>query len=356
MKNITIKNVFKQIKADLIGKDSYRGVALTYSWLANQFGHFSLGYIPCLLLYAILKKYASIDNPSFFAALIISMLWLMFETYNFLGPLLFKKPSQSKLLYVPSGKNYVFRPAWVNVAFDTFTDLCFFWLGAFLASLFLHFSWTIIIILAVLSVILIYPVGYWFVTKMYIQYARLPMQFRLSQWEGNFNNDDEKIILKFLDLKDTSLGNHLLVFGGRRSGKSPLSVGIGTEFSIKRFSCSYYTVTKLLNLFSLTDEEIVQSEQCDIWSWRMASLLIIDDINPGNPISEVFLSPEEIMKSINIPVRGDATKNKSDLKNKNVIWVLGDGAHVNAMSWQKMILDIGIPEEKMFEVRLGFHT
>lgn len=44
MVSISIKDIRNQLKADLIGKDSYRGVTLTYSWLANQFGHFSLGY------------------------------------------------------------------------------------------------------------------------------------------------------------------------------------------------------------------------------------------------------------------------------------------------------------------------
>lgn len=355
MKKISIKYIFKQIKADLIGKDSYRGVALTYSWLANQFGHFALGFIPSLVLHTILKKYTCIQYPAFFAALIISMLWLVFEAYNFLGPLLLKKPSQSKLLYVPSGKEYVFQPRWKNVAFDTLTDVCFFWLGAFSASLFLHFSWFTIIILLILSIALIYPVSYWFVTKMYIQYARLPMQFRLSQWEGDISPDHRETILKFLNLKDSDVGNHLLIYGGRRSGKSQLSVGIGTEYSIKQLACSYYTVTKLLHLFSLTDDEIIQAEKCDVWSWRAASLLIVDDLNPGSPIADMFLTPEAILKFINTSVQGDTSKNRSDLTNKNVVWVLGDGTDVNAVSWKKMIVDIGIPAEKIVEIRLGFH-
>jgi|GEM_PF-6513658 len=41
----TLKDILSQLKADLIGKDSYRGVTLSYSWLANLLGAFSAGYM-----------------------------------------------------------------------------------------------------------------------------------------------------------------------------------------------------------------------------------------------------------------------------------------------------------------------
>jgi hypothetical protein len=37
---ISFKRILKQLQADLIGKDSYRGVTLTYAWLANSLGTF----------------------------------------------------------------------------------------------------------------------------------------------------------------------------------------------------------------------------------------------------------------------------------------------------------------------------
>ncbi|MGH2647629.1 MAG: hypothetical protein ACRDE8_08685, partial [Ginsengibacter sp.] len=85
-----------QLKADLIGKDSYRGVTLTYTWLANQFGHISLGFIPTFILYIVLSKYYSEEPASFLAAALISAAWLIFETFNFLGPLLFSNPLKKK--------------------------------------------------------------------------------------------------------------------------------------------------------------------------------------------------------------------------------------------------------------------
>jgi hypothetical protein len=37
----TAKMIFRQILNDLSGKDAYRGVTLTYTWMANQFGQLS---------------------------------------------------------------------------------------------------------------------------------------------------------------------------------------------------------------------------------------------------------------------------------------------------------------------------
>ncbi len=352
------EHILRQLKADLIGKDSYRGVTLTYSWLANQFGHFSLGYMPSLIIYEILKNYTSLSDPSLWAAVIVSIMWLLFEFYNFLGPLLSNKQSLSKVLFVSSGKNYVFKPAWGNVAFDTFTDLCFFWFGAFSGSLFLHFSWAVIYILLALLLILIYPVAFWFVTKMYMQYARFPTQFRLSQWHGEINGNGKNAILKFGNKKDLTLGKHLFIFGGRRSGKSLLSVGIGTEFSIRKYSCSYYTGMKLYNLFSLTDEEIKKAEECEVWSWRTASVLIIDDINPGSPIPHNFISPGQFLEILNTQVPGNLSiQNTTELVKKNVIWVMGNEENElnNPDSWKKMLLEIGVPEDKIYSVHLGFN-
>src|SRR5437868_1684421 len=99
-KPITIANFLAQLKADLIGKDSYRGVTLTYSWLANQFGHFSLGFVPTLFLYLFLLKKHGFDSAAKWAPIIVAGAWIAFETYNFLGPLLSKKQSKSKLVFV----------------------------------------------------------------------------------------------------------------------------------------------------------------------------------------------------------------------------------------------------------------
>jgi hypothetical protein len=96
-KTITGRDIRNQLKADLIGKDSYRGVTLTYTWLANQFGHISLGFIPTFILYIVLSRYYGNDSASIRAAVFISAAWFIFETFNFLGPLLLANPFKKKM-------------------------------------------------------------------------------------------------------------------------------------------------------------------------------------------------------------------------------------------------------------------
>jgi hypothetical protein len=352
---ITCRDILRQLKDDLIGKDSYRGISLTYSWLANQFGHFTLGFIPTLITYSILKKCSSVHNPAFWAALIISVLWLLFELYNFLGPLLSKKISRSNLLFVP-GNKYVFQPAWGNVAFDTFTDLCYFWMGAFTASLYFKCSCTVMVILITLFVILIYPAYYWYLTKMYLQAAQYPFQFRLSQWEGQILPGDKKNVLEFLRKKET--GRHLLIFGSRKSGKTSLSVGIGTEMSIKHKTCLYTTAMKLFSMFAEKDE-VLLTNKGSLWTWRNSSLLVIDDINPGDPIKRDLVTPDIFLQFIDTtfdPSILPNNKNREILRSKNVIWVLGnkdDEITLLYNKWQHLLKEIGVKSENIFSVNLG---
>lgn len=333
---ITGKQISKQLKADLIGKDSYRGVTLTYSWLANQFGHFSLGFLPSIILQRLLQKHTHIATPAFVAAIVVAVSWLLFELYNFLGPLLLKKHSTSHKLYVPTDVKYTFQPAWANVAFDTFTDVCFFAVGAFAASLFGGIIAKEIYVICTLIVILMYPVRYWFITKMLLQYARFPVQFRLSQWKGIMSQQNKETVENYIKKSNNTNGNHLLIFGGRKTGKSLLSIGVATDFAIKQHNCSYYTATKWYNLLELTNEEIIMAEDCDVWSWRTANVLVIDDVNPSDPLHKDFITPTDLKSFIENTTL--AQENKADLKNKNVIWVMGKvDATNNAEGWVQML-------------------
>lgn len=348
MKSISTKDVLRQLKADLIGKDSYRGVTLTYSWMANQFGHFSLGFIPTLLMYGLLNKHTSNINTAFWVAAIVSVIWLLFELYNFLGPLLSKKGFHPKI--GGSGEKDSFQPVWANVAFDTFTDLCFFWLGAFSASLYLASSLTVIFILILLLLILIYPISYWFLTKMYLQAAQYPFQFRLSQFEGSINEKDREYVNQFLTNEDS--GKHLFVFGAKGSGKTSISVGIATEMSIKHKACMYTTAMKLFSMFFESDTNTMLPGS-QLWTWRKASYLVIDDINPGDPIKNDIVSPEDFLKMLD-KFSSPNSENRNTLKSKNVLWVLGNENLDNALldKWKDMLVEIGVDKKNILSIDL----
>jgi hypothetical protein len=337
---ISRKRVFQQLKADLIGKDSYRGVTLTYAWLANQFGHIALGFIPTFLVnlffcVSILKS-----------AIYVTLFWFLFELYNFLGPLLGKRKQNS------DKEKYIFKPKWLNVAFDTFTDVCFFALGAILCIISIDKFEEIGVLITViaLSIYLAFATKYWYVTKMYQFYARFPFQFRLSQWNFNISESDKKSVVAFLETK--SKGNHLLVFGSLSTGKTSLGVGILNELSIQNNACLYLNSIKLYDYFFKNENDVLKAHE--IWDWKNSDFLMIDDINPSEFGVNKLVTPNDFLKFLEISDQTKKTKNKTILKEKNIIWVLGKlDQKISDNDWVKMLKkDIGVIENKISVINL----
>lgn len=345
MSFINGKAVVAQLKADLIGKDSYRGVTLTYAWLANQFGHFSLGFIPCIIAYHILKTYTTVNNPELWASFGVWGAWILFETYNFLGPLVFKVGTKRKAL----GKgSYAFTPAWANVAFDTVTDLAYFGLGALSASLICQYHPEVLISTLALLLLIAYPAYYWYTTKMYLQNADYPFQLRLSQWNERIKEEHKKAVLDFLDYQGA--GKHMLLFGSKGSGKTTLSVGIATEASIRNGCCSYVTAVKLLSMFFETSDPVSNFNR--LWSWRNCNLLVIDDINPGKPVKQDIITTNLFYELLdNVDCGPDNLKH---IREKNIIWVMGsdDPTSMLEQKWQALLGQIGIHQENIITISL----
>lgn len=352
MGRITLKDILKQFKADLIGKDSYRGVTLTYSWLANQFGHISLGFIPTTILFFILNKKNDPEDAGICAATYVALGWVGFELYNFLGPLLFKKKSASKLLYI-SGSAYQFQPDWWNIAYDTFTDLIFFSFGSFLSAVILVYynkgNTTFATVLIPLGIGMIINGRYWFLTKMYEQAAQFPFQYRLSQFDLPISETAKQSILYWL--ADNHKAKHLLIFGGVNCGKTSLSVGVANEKAIKHQSVIFTTATKLISLFFTAPQTNQQNSYP--WNWQNCSYLVVDDINPGKPVEEVIITAEYFLELMDT-YSGDNDANRSVFRNTSVIWVLGsdDSGRNLQDDWKKMLQKIGVSKDHICSVEL----
>jgi hypothetical protein len=347
MRIISAKKVWAQIKFDLIGKDSYRGVSLTYSWLANQFGHFSLAFITTFALYHVLLHFTCVTKPAFWAGICIAVAWFIFECFNFLGPLLFKK---SKHASKNTSGNYTFKPDWKNISYDTATDVVFFGIGAFSMSLSLASNNTILYLLLVLILIALYPIRDWYLIKMYQQAAGYPFQFRLSQWNNTIDTTQKQAIIDFINTNES--GKHLLIFGANNAGKTSLSVAIANERSIKHNSCSYTTAIKLISLFYEPNINTDAPKSLDLWAWRNASLLIIDDVNPGVNINNVLIQPSTFLTFLNNQPFGNA--NIKTMKNSSVIWVLGNSHYDTSIStnWMNMLIHIGVAQQNITCINL----
>ncbi len=341
---ISTKRVLKELITDFTGKDSHTGITLSYAWLANQFGHIALGFIPAFLLFNFSKANAIM------CAFLISSVWLIFEIVNVIWSFFSQKKLESKISSKQKLAKQKFKLG--HVIFDTFTDLCFFTLGAFLfcLSITTTSNYWVLIFLIILAVYLFFASKYWYKTKMYQFYACFPFQFTLSQWNFDMSTENKKHVNQFLDAKVLG-GNHMFIYGGFGTGKTSLGVAILNELSIHNNSCLYKSATKLFDAF-FNDDEATEDK---IWNWRTANFLMIDDINPSNSVGNELVSPQKLLSFIDTfqPVN---LKNRDTLKDKNVIWVLGKKSPKNEIhhdEWKQMLLSIGVNENKISAIDLS---
>lgn len=333
--------VKKQLHYDLIGKDSQRGITLSYGWLANQCGHCMLGFIPTHMLYLLLSGVFHVKGASWKAAVFIALFWTLFEIYNVVKPLKQQKKEGA-----------LFEPDWKNIIHDTATDLGFFATGALFAGLLLGFNWYLLVGLLIIGFVLASPSRYWYHTKIFQQAAEYPFQFRLSQWKWSMKEADRKTVLDFL--QQPKAGYQLLVSGAYKTGKTSLAVAIANEWSIEHRTAKYTTAIKLFS-WMVEPDLLEPAVPSNLWNWRKADCLVIDDLNTGLPHSGELISPAVFMQHMN---EGNyAAENLDALQKLNTIWVLGDIASVSArnlqISWQQMLVGMDIPPDKILYVDLS---
>lgn len=331
-KGVSFQDVTGVLHADLIGKDSHRGITLTYGWMANQVGHFALGFIPTSALVIIF------GHDPLNAFIYVGLFWLLFEIYNALSPL-YKKEYKG---------NGSFRPQWGNLTFDTFTDLCFFWLGGYVYYLFNDIGATQGLILVGLLLYLAFSTRYWFLTKLFQQNAFLPYQFRLSQWDGEISSRNKERVKWFLSNGQTP--QHFIVYGGKGKGKTRLMVGVANELAIRHFRSTYTTLAKWVSLLQESDDELSRS-RISLWKWTDSSFLLIDDINPGSPTEANKYSSADVAAFV---CRQHEERNKRALANMSVAWVVGSNREGDSVEqWKDLLRSFGLHDEQIHVLDLN---
>lgn len=183
---------------------------------------------------------------------------------------------------------------------------------------------------------------------MYLQIPQYPFELRLGQWDvSKIEKQDIDTVYRFLNNENS--GMHLFVFGTKRSGKTSISVGIATEFSIKHKACVYTTGIKLYSMFFEPDKKLLSVEE-NKWTWRTASLLIIDDINPGDTIKDDLVTPQCFQNFLDTFSRNDV--NREIFRNNNIIWVLGDEVFNKKLweKWQNILVEIGVEKNQILSI------
>lgn len=329
-KKITLKDIWKVLHSDLIGKDSHRGITLTYGWMANQVGHFALGFVPTFIVYMCT------DN-AIKSLFYVAGFWTLFEIYNASSPL-FKKEYKG---------NGSFRVRWGNLTFDTFTDLCFFWTGGFSMFMSVHYNTIEMISFCSGMFLLFFSIRYWILTKLFQQNAFFPYQFRLSQWSTPIRKDFCNVINKYLH--DKPCGKHFVVFGSKGKGKTTLMVGMANEVAISHRPSTYTTLDKWVSMLQEDDETLLQTTN-SLWTWNESEILLIDDINPGNPIEANKFKAKDILIYIDL---NHQDRNRRAMKTMSVAWVIGSCSGDDKQeNWVNMIQEIGVKPEDIVLIDL----
>ena len=74
---ISCKQLIKQAVSDWFGKEVQTGYTVTYVWMANQFGHFTLGFLFTFIIVWIVKIFNPDISP------IGSLLWVPIGEFIF---------------------------------------------------------------------------------------------------------------------------------------------------------------------------------------------------------------------------------------------------------------------------------
>ena len=337
---ISSKRIRAQLKYDLIGKDSYRGATLSYAYLANQIGHFALAFGPASGIYLILKHcWPCLRYPGLWAGVGMSLLWIGFEVYNILEQ--FKEGRGN------DGK-YVFNPDNKNIIDDTLIDMGYFTFGglSFAAGSSPECKW-LWIAPVLLLLYLLYRSRSWYITKICQQTAEYPYQLRLSQWNHPITDIAKKTIEDYY--KGDKSGKHILVYGAQGTGKTAIAVALANEQSIQRYACMYTTGTKLLTDLYDTDADLLAEDPFALCTWRTADCLVIDDINPGDPIKEETITAD--LFAAHLPALAD---NKAAIIRGNIIWVLGNAGDKNIHNdWHQLLVQLGVAVENIIHLEMG---
>jgi hypothetical protein len=300
--------------------------------MANQVGHFALGFIPTSALVIIF------NFEPMKAFIYVGLFWLLFEIYNVLSPL-YKKEYKG---------NGSFRPEWGNLTFDTFTDLCFFWLGSYVYYLFHDSGTTQWFIMLIFLLYLAFGTRHWFLTKLYQQNAFLPYQFRLSQWDAEISYNNKERIKWFL--ANGRQPHHFIVYGDKGRCKTRLMVGVANELAIRHYRSTYTTMAKWVSLLQESDDELSRSKH-SLWPWTASTFLLIDDINPGCPPESNKYSSADVAAYV---CHQHEARNKQALRNMSVAWVVGSNREGDSVEqWIDLLRSFGLIEEQIHIVDLN---
>jgi hypothetical protein len=331
------------------GSDVLVGATTHYTWLANQFGHFTIG----LALYVLMRQVAAwisfnslegnaVGSPilDVLALILTVVLYAVKETADY------------RLAEVP-GRQFAIEN--VELRLDGFADTFFVAFGAvfLMTANWGWLAWGIAVVL--FGAVAVLLAGFYLPRADRFDFSGLPHYYRLPLFQGEARALTEAGPNRDLGtalVTDVSCNrcdrDVLLVLGGPGTGRTSLVVGIGTRLAIAKAKLRYVAAAKLDEFFA---QELAAAPAArrrlglsfDVWPLEEVTHVIVDDV-PAGP-------PENFLLGLSDPVR-------RYLHDRILILVICGGAEddaaaaATALGWAEALQRLVRPEAKVASVLL----
>jgi len=347
--------VIDQVIRDLFGKDVQDTATFSYEWVADQFGHFGLGFEITLALswIASLLGYNS-GQVGLWIGLAVVLVFVVKEADDFYRE--WTKARTAKSVFKFNGR---------ELFYNTFTAVFYIALGAIVAGLGLlnpSFGLIAVPVTAVFAIVLGYA---WLRRKLTFQQAGLPYLYRLANFPSPIDKATAEFIVSLSKPappgEPPSIAHHLIIAGPLDSGKSSLAVGIGTEFAMRMGIGRYTTLAKLLQAV-FKDGQWDKPEFDDgriLWPWQTSDLLVVDDVDvlsfniPGKPMD---VDTKHRIAQLHVDTLKAQIPEvlQTALKYRRTVWVVGEIDDRELARWRSLIASaIGVPSDQVRTLSLN---
>lgn len=331
------------------GSDVLVGSTTHYTWIANQFGHFTVGLALYVLMRQVLAwisfnslELSAVGSPilDLLALILVVVLYAVKETADY------------RLADVPGNQ---FAIENVELRLDGFADTFFVAFGAvfLMTALWGWLAWAIALLLfgAVAALL----AGFYLPRADRFDFSGLPNYYRLPLFQGEAKaltelgpNKDLGTTLVTDMSCNRSDRSVLLVLGGPGTGRTSLVVGIGTRLAIAKAKLRFVAAGKLDEFFAqeLSAAPAVRKRlglNFDVWPLDEVTHVIVDDLPSANP--------EAVLLGLHDSVR-------SYLRDRVLVLVIAGGAAdeaqaaATARAWGDALVRLIKPEAKVASVLL----
>lgn len=312
---ITIKDLLRQFKRDVYGKEVQTTATYSYTWMADQVGHICLGIVIGFGLTAI-ACLIGWEAPSAALFLVGAVLVSAYELRTYLSS-----------VREATGR---FRLDDKCLRDNALIAAVYMIMGVAASFGFLPSGWWAVTTLLALISFAILLAPPWLRQKIIWQKAGLPYLFRLADAKPSIGMEPAKQLQRLIDKGAPStsgpLPHQVIVGGPIGCGRTPIAAGIGTEFAFNKTKVRYLSLDTLLECAARSSKSEFHDDtgpaNIEYWRWSEAQVIIIDDVGP-------LIAAQEADQRANLQkfrrvLQDDLATVKSVLSRCHTVWVIGD--------------------------------